>query len=63
MVGEGGCAFFEFPLIEQLGAYKTGYRKALDGLPLDEAAQARVVAEAVRSFELNSAITDALGPS
>lgn len=57
----GGCAFYDFPQIPRLGEYKAGYRQALASLPLDEATQASVVAEAVVAFTLNTALTDGLG--
>lgn len=52
--------FYEFPAISDLDAYKQRFRGHLDALPLDAPLADRVVAEAVRAFELNSALFAAL---
>lgn len=63
--GEVGLSFFDFPELAAryggLGAFKTRYRAALDELPVDPAATADLVQEAVRAFELNGALFEALG--
>ncbi|MCA2976693.1 MAG: biliverdin-producing heme oxygenase [Myxococcaceae bacterium] len=55
--GQSGVAFYEFGAISDLNAFKGQYRAALDALPLSEAEQGDVVAEAVLAFELNGALT------
>jgi heme oxygenase len=56
-LGSEGCAFFAFPAIAELGAYKADYRATLDALPLDGPTRARIVVEAQLAFELNEALT------
>lgn len=53
--------FYTFTQIEKIPPYKAGYRKALDELPLDQAAQGRLVHEARAAFGYNEAIFAELG--
>lgn len=57
-----GLAFFAFPLVPDPRAYKAGYRRALDALPLDAVTIRDVVAEAVVTFALNEALFHELDP-
>jgi heme oxygenase len=57
----GGLAFFDFPQIPKRKVYKDEYRARLDALTLDEQGCRRVVREAQRAFDLNTALFDALG--
>ncbi len=59
LTGVDGVRFYDFP-IAQLGAYKHDYRAALDGLPLTLEEREQVVTEAVRAFELNTALVGEL---
>ena len=58
-----GTAFYEFPAIPDVDAFKERYRAALDALPLDAAQSAAVVQEAIDAFLLNAALFDALAPA
>lgn len=51
--GGEGTAFYDFPDIPDPDAFKDGYRRALDALPLDGEEQEAVVAEARRAFALH----------
>jgi heme oxygenase (biliverdin-producing, ferredoxin) len=48
-----GTAFYEFADISDEKAFKTKYRQALNELPLDDAADERIVEEANDAFGLN----------
>lgn len=54
--GAPGISFYDFATIEKVKPYKDRYRRALDGAPLGEADQDRVVAEAIVAFRLNQAV-------
>ena len=58
--GDAGTAFYEFPEIGDLAAYKQRYRAALDALPVDEATAARIVAEARWAFAAHARLFDEL---
>jgi heme oxygenase len=51
--GGEGVAFYEFPGIPDIAAFKTRYRDGLDAMPLAEGEAARLVEEANRAFDLN----------
>lgn len=51
--GNEGTAFYEFPEIEDLMAFKGIYRQNLDTLPLNDAQKAELLAEANATFDLN----------
>ncbi|WP_456698715.1 biliverdin-producing heme oxygenase [Aeromicrobium sp. P5_D10] len=55
-----GLAFYDFPEIPKPKLYKDDYRAKLDGLPVDEAGRARMLAEVKTIFGLNTAIFDEL---
>jgi heme oxygenase len=61
LTGVDGQAFHVFERIGDVDAFKHQYRARLDALPLSASEQAEVIEEAVRAFELNAAITRALG--
>jgi heme oxygenase len=48
-----GVAFYEFPGIPDIPAFKARYREGLDAMPLAEGEAARLVEEANRAFDLN----------
>lgn len=52
----GGLAFYEFPGIARIKAYKDDYRARLDRLPLTGEQKARVVEEVRAAFGLNRAL-------
>ncbi len=58
--GPEGLSFYEFPLVGDLAAMRTSYRQKLDGLPLSEREQQRMVQEACLSFEWNQIILSSL---
>ncbi|MBM9549007.1 biliverdin-producing heme oxygenase [Leptospira sp. 201903074] len=51
--GNEGTAFYEFPEIEDLMAFKGVYRQNLDTLPLNDTQKAELLAEANATFDLN----------
>lgn len=51
--GNDGVAFYEFPEITDIPAFKDSYRAGMDALPLGEGEAQRMVDEANRAFELN----------
>ena len=51
--GSDGAAFYEFPEIADIAAFKARYREGLDAMPLAEGEAARLVEEANRAFDLN----------
>lgn len=53
--------FYTFPTIPKPKVFKDEYRARLDALPFDAEEQARVAEEAVRAFELNTALFQELG--
>ena len=55
-----GSAFLEFPNIDDVEAYKQGFRRALDTAQLSPAEQLEVVAEANNAFDLNRAVADSV---
>jgi heme oxygenase (biliverdin-producing, ferredoxin) len=59
--GGPGTAFYEFPGLGDLDAFKDVYRAALDALPVDDAGAARIVAEARWAFAAHAALFDELG--
>ena len=58
--GDAGTAFYAFPEIDDVAEYKQRYREALDALPVDEAAAARIVAEARWAFAAHARLFDEL---
>jgi len=48
-----GTAFYEFENIEDEKAFKTKYRAAMDGLPVDDATAQQIVDEANAAFGMN----------
>jgi heme oxygenase len=48
-----GAAFYAFPAIESIDAFKRRYRAGLDAIPLDEGRGDRIVAEAVHAFSMH----------
>lgn len=56
-----GTRFFVFDHLDNGVQFKKRYRELLDTAPWDDAEQQRVVAEAIRAFELNTALFDSLG--
>jgi len=55
-----GVRFFVFDHLDNGVQFKKRYRALLDAVPWDAAERDRVVAEAVRAFELNAAVFDSL---
>ncbi len=55
-IDKNSLTFYAFDGIDKLKRYKDGYRDALDGLPIDDAAHRRLLDEAVRAFEYNEAL-------
>ncbi|EOQ96745.1 heme oxygenase [Leptospira wolbachii serovar Codice str. CDC] len=51
--GNEGTAFYEFPEIEDLMAFKGIYRQNLDTLPLNDSQKAELLEEAKATFDLN----------
>jgi heme oxygenase (biliverdin-producing, ferredoxin) len=51
-----GAAFYEFPLIDDKNAFKTGYRRRLDEAPWNLEEQEQVVEEIVRAYAFNVAM-------
>jgi heme oxygenase (biliverdin-producing, ferredoxin) len=58
--GTRGTAFYEFPALGDLDAFKGAYRAALDALPVDAAGAARLVGEARWAFAAHVALFEAL---
>ncbi|SHL10447.1 biliverdin-producing heme oxygenase [Actinacidiphila paucisporea] len=56
-----GVRFYVFEGIDNPAAFKRGYRRLLDAMPLDELERQRVVDECRAAFALNSAVFTALG--
>jgi len=56
-----GVTFYHFAEIAKPKVFKDVYRERLDALPFDDAEHERVVAEAQRAFELNTALFRELG--
>lgn len=56
--GPEGLAFYDFPEIPDLDAFKHAYRSALDSLPLQVADAAAIVDEACRAFAFNRDLAD-----
>jgi len=48
-----GTNFYEFDQISEINAFKGKYRQALNELPIDEALEDKIVAEANTAFRLN----------
>ncbi|RCK71835.1 MAG: Heme oxygenase [Anaerolineae bacterium] len=57
---EQGLAFFDFPKIADITAFKNEYRARLDALPLDEQSAQKLIAEANHAFELNRQVFNAM---
>ena len=51
-----GAAFYEFPGIDDLGAFKDSYRLKLDAAPWTEPERARLLDEIARSYRLNTEV-------
>lgn len=60
-VAPEGLGFYNFPGIEKLKVFKDQYRSTLDGLDVDDATRAALVAAAVEAFHLNQAVFADLG--
>lgn len=56
-----GVLFYVFDRIANPAAFKREYRALLDALPVDELEQQRVLGEAQRAFDLNTAMFRELG--
>lgn len=56
----GGLAYYDFPEIADVAAFKKDFRQRIDGLPLSEDQRCQVIAEAVRAFELSGALFETL---
>ena len=59
VTGEG-WAFYEFPQIDDVGAFFRDYHARMDALPLTEDDKLRMVDEGNRAFQLNIDLTDEL---
>lgn len=55
-----GAAFYEFPGIEDLGAYKDDYRRRLDEAAWTDEERERLLAEVVVAYRLNTEVFDDL---
>ena len=55
-----GTSFFVFDHLDNGVQFKKHYRALLDAAPWDDAERALIAAEAVRAFELNTAVFDSL---
>lgn len=53
---DAGAAFYEFPLIEDLAAFKEGYRRRLDAAALDDAQRADLLEEVSIAYRLNTEV-------
>ncbi|GAB1335332.1 biliverdin-producing heme oxygenase [Streptomyces sp. E-15] len=56
-----GVRFYVFEGIANPAAFKRGYRRLLDAIPVDDLERQRVVAECRAAFALNTAVFRALG--
>lgn len=56
-----GVRFYVFEGIANPAAFKRGYRRPLDAIPVDDLERQRVVAECRAAFALNTAVFRALG--
>ncbi|WP_030746229.1 biliverdin-producing heme oxygenase [Streptomyces sp. NRRL S-31] len=56
-----GVRFYVFEGIANPAAFKRGYRRLLDAIPVDDLERQRVVAECRAAFALNAAVFRALG--
>jgi heme oxygenase (biliverdin-producing, ferredoxin) len=54
--GGRGAAFYAFPAIGDIDAFKRRYRAGLDAVPLDETHGDRIVAEAVHAFTMHESM-------
>lgn len=52
----GGLSFYDFPAIADIPAFKTGYRDALDSLPLSMEEKEEMTREARHAFALNAGL-------
>jgi heme oxygenase len=55
-----GTAFYDFPLLDDLAAYKAAYRRRLDTAPWDDAERARIIDEVLVGYRHNSAVLEQL---
>ncbi|WP_281245818.1 heme oxygenase (biliverdin-producing) [Pseudonocardia oroxyli] len=55
-----GALFYDFSALGSPSRFRVRYRALLDGAPWDEIEQRRVCDEAVRAFELNITVLDAM---
>ncbi len=55
-----GLSFYDFPQIADLAVMRDQYRRILDSLPLSSEQSAAVVTEAVRAFQMNQALLEAV---
>ncbi len=53
LTDDEGVAFYEFPEINDIPAFKNEYRAHLNAMPLDDGEAERIVAEARHAFALN----------
>jgi heme oxygenase len=58
-----GLSFYDFPQIADLAVMRDQYRRILDSLPLTPEQSAAVVTEAVRAFQMNQALLEAVDVS
>lgn len=56
-------SFYEFPHIENLAEFRTGFRETLNAITLSEADRQRATQASVDAFKFNVAISNALAPS
>jgi heme oxygenase len=61
--GDEGLAFFHFPRVPKVKAYRDAYRARLDALPVDGDAAERILDEVKVAFALNAALFRELDPS
>ncbi|OOC52790.1 MULTISPECIES: biliverdin-producing heme oxygenase [Nocardiopsis] len=61
LTDEAGVAFYVFDGLGSLPRFRAGYRERLDSLGLDEAAEARLVAETRLAYQLNTEVFADLG--
>jgi heme oxygenase len=56
-----GTAFYDFPQLDDLSAYKDAYRTKLDDVPWDDDERARVLDEVLVGYRHNTAVLQELG--
>ncbi|GIH10453.1 hypothetical protein Rhe02_85200 [Rhizocola hellebori] len=60
-LGEPGLLFYSFPLIDDLQAFKAGYRSMMDAAEWDEVEQERIIDEVKLAYRLNIDVLNDLG--